>query len=1115
MSFVTKRTLTIAFSILSIIGYGAFVFAAQLPNGTTPPVGGYLAGDSILDPGCAPGDVDCFQNIGGGGSGPFSIVNGNSIFSTGLTDTGLNSIATNSFFTGDYAGANATDASYSNFIGQYSGQNATTASSSNFFGGYAGWGAANANSSNFLGFEAGYGATGANNSNFFGAQAGYNAASAFLSNFFGQNAGREATNAFASNFFGVSAGREATNAFASNFLGGSAGNQATNANFANFFGGSAGYGAVNANNSNFFGYEAGEAATNANNSNFLGQRAGENAINAANSFFAGLNAGSNDTVDNTGNSDDFSILLGNFTSTGGYSNSIALGAYAANTATNQFMIGSGTRPINDLIITGTGSLFLPTGDDSQRTSYATNGAIRYSTTQSCLEMYSGSSWACVGGGGGSGAFTGITGTPTEVAYFDALGNGTSDSTFTFNDSTKNLTVYKYTPPNINYGTVSFSGSGINDLTYTGTFVGGITTTYTISVDDDKDNFSWSSDQGGSGSDHTPASGFPLNNGITIDLPSTGYTQGDVWTFTITVTGSEVGSVTTRKLVLNGSNNNNAIGLFAPQGNLVNSYNIFLPNDQGAPNTTLINDGAGNLSWGSISGGGSGPFSVLNGDSIFSTGLSGTGLNSNVGGSFFVGQDAGRDATNATYSNFLGTNAGNSATNAYFSNFFGLSAGNGATNAFGSNFFGVYAGRDATDASYSNFLGRDAGQNATTANNSNFLGYSAGNGATNANDSNFLGYYAGGNATDAANSFFAGRSAGQDANNATHSNFFGDSAGFQATNASNSNFLGRSAGIGAANASNSNFLGRIAGSNAANAANSLFIGQEAGSNDTVNNTTNPNDFSILLGNFTSTGGFSNSIAIGAFATNTATNQFMIGSTTRPINTTRFQGSSVGTQCTITTGTGIACTSDERLKTNIIDISSGVLDKLGNIRTVNYNLIGDTSNRYQVGFLAQNLEQYFPELVDTNADGYKSVYYAQMTPILVEGIKELNIKLTDIQKVADGVDQTFVTNMRNWLGSVTNGITLIISDTLKARNQICIDDVCMTKDQLRDLLAKNNAGPVVVPVVPVVPPTPTDPIGSDTSTPSISDQPVTDNSGPVTDPGVTPVPDAPVVSPETPQ
>ena len=46
--------------------------------------------------------------------------------------------------------------------------------------------------------------------------------------------------------------------------------------------------------------------------------------------------------------------------------------------------------------------------------------------------------ASPGTGGGSGPFTGITGTPTEVAYFDLSGNGTSDSNFTTTATTFNV-----------------------------------------------------------------------------------------------------------------------------------------------------------------------------------------------------------------------------------------------------------------------------------------------------------------------------------------------------------------------------------------------------------------------------------------------------------------------------------------------------------------------------------------------------------------------------------------------------------------------------------------------------------------------------------------------------
>jgi hypothetical protein len=130
---------------------------------------------------------------------------------------------------------------------------------------------------------------------------------------------------------------------------------------------------------------------------------------------------------------------------------------------------------------------------------------------------------------------------------------------------------------------------------------------------------------------------------------------------------------------------------------------------------------------SIGGSGStGPISVVNTSSLFSTGLSNTGLN----------------ASGVTYSLFFGPNAGNAATNADNSNFFGSNAGAAATNASFSNFFGPGAGGSAVGAQYSNFLGFTAGGNATNARHSNFFGKSAGQGATNASFSTLIGYYVG-------------------------------------------------------------------------------------------------------------------------------------------------------------------------------------------------------------------------------------------------------------------------------------------------------------------------------------------------------------------------------------
>ncbi len=260
------------------------------------------------------------------GASPFTLDSSNNLWSSNTNEPS----GTNMFTVGDHAGNN-TSTQKSNFIGYYAGENATNAYNSNFIGVNAGDNATYADKSNFIGHRAGDTATNAYRSNFIGRYAGYSAANANNSNFVGQQAGYHADNAYSGNFIGNNAGFYATSAYNSNFIGREAGQSATDAYNANFFGFGAGEGAVSANNSFFVGYQAGLSADNANNSIFLG-----------------YNAGLNDSVNNSGGGT--SILIGDNTSTGGYSNSIAIGAAAANTAANQLVVGSASSPINEMYL---------------------------------------------------------------------------------------------------------------------------------------------------------------------------------------------------------------------------------------------------------------------------------------------------------------------------------------------------------------------------------------------------------------------------------------------------------------------------------------------------------------------------------------------------------------------------------------------------------------------------------------------------------------------------------------------------------------------------------------------------------------------------------------------
>jgi|GEM_PF-3209220 len=91
------------------------------------------------------------------------------------------------------------------------------------------------------------------------------------------------------------------------------------------------------------------------------------------------------------------------------------------------------------------------------------------------------------------------------------------------------------------------------------------------------------------------------------------------------------------------------------------------------------------------------------------------------------------------------------------------------------------------------------------------------------------------------------------------------------------------------------------------------------------------------------------------------------------------------------TGSWNSSDIRFKKNILPIS-GALNKVLQVSGNSFEFRNDEFQDYhfsrgkQYGFIAQDLEKVFPEMVNTESDGYKSVNYNGMIPVLLEAIKE---------------------------------------------------------------------------------------------------------------------------------
>ncbi|MBN8703604.1 MAG: tail fiber domain-containing protein [Bacteroidetes bacterium] len=104
-----------------------------------------------------------------------------------------------------------------------------------------------------------------------------------------------------------------------------------------------------------------------------------------------------------------------------------------------------------------------------------------------------------------------------------------------------------------------------------------------------------------------------------------------------------------------------------------------------------------------------------------------------------------------------------------------------------------------------------------------------------------------------------------------------------------------------------------------------------------------------------------------------------------------------------GSQAAC-SDRRWKTDFKPIEGALKTVLG-LDGIYYNWkykefpAKKFTEQRQIGFIAQEVEKVYPELIFTDNEGYKYLNYASMTPVLVEAIKEQQLMIIDLQKKLD--------------------------------------------------------------------------------------------------------------------
>jgi secreted Zn-dependent insulinase-like peptidase len=69
---------------------------------------------------------------------------------------------------------------------------------------------------------------------------------------------------------------------------------------------------------------------------------------------------------------------------------------------------------------------------------------------------------------------------------------------------------------------------------------------------------------------------------------------------------------------------------------------------------------------------------------------------------------------------------------------------------------------------------------------------------------------------------------------------------------------------------------------------------------------------------------------------------------------------------------------------------------NLNSVDYVYYEKKNKLHSIGLIAQNIREYYPEVVEAMPSGYYKVNYPKLNAVLVEGIKEQQILIEDIEQ-----------------------------------------------------------------------------------------------------------------------
>lgn len=118
------------------------------------------------------------------------------------------------------------------------------------------------------------------------------------------------------------------------------------------------------------------------------------------------------------------------------------------------------------------------------------------------------------------------------------------------------------------------------------------------------------------------------------------------------------------------------------------------------------------------------------------------------------------------------------------------------------------------------------------------------------------------------------------------------------------------------------------------------------------------------------------------------------------------------------------SDMRLKNRISTVKD-VLDRIMRLDVFRYTLKYDPDKTVSIGLSAQQVNNEFPEIVSNDGD-YLGIYYGQIGPIAIQGIKELYRNMIDVDR--------FVRSTKSWMTDKDKRIADLEEEVRELRKEL---------------------------------------------------------------------------------